>query len=462
MIARLKAFINANNMIQNGAAVIAGVSGGPDSMALLDVLCGLRGELGFSVIAAHLNHGLRPEADAEQELVRRRCEDYGVMLHCRRVEVRELAQRNGWSLEDAGRQARYGFFRELKAETGAAAIATAHHSGDRAESVLLHLLRGSGIRGLRGILPVNGDLIRPLLIVSRADIMAYVEEKRLPYCIDDSNYDLAYTRNRIRHQLLPLLREQYNPSVDDALNRLAEVAAEDEALLEALSRSALAGIVTAGGEGEMVLERNALYELPCALQRRVLLVALKDNFPGEWGLEAVARLRELGTKNGSSHRVVLNKAVTARLEYGRMIIGGAPAAAEPFGVEIAAPGPVALPDGRCWELYRSVKAHWQRAPGELALDYERLQWPLCLRSRRPGDRFEPPGMTGSKKLKDVLMEAKIPQSQRDAAPLLASLVTGEIYALPGRGAARNAAVNAATRELLVIRAVRGENFGVAH
>lgn len=460
MLARLKDFIIANNMIQRGDAVLVGVSGGPDSMALLAALCALRAELGCTVLAAHLQHGLRPEAEAEQELVRRRCAEYGVPLYCRSQDVRALAADNGWSLEEAGRNARYAFFRELKAETGAAVIATAHHRDDRAESVLLHLLRGSGIRGLRGILPVNGDLIRPLLCVSRADIMAYAAQEHLTYCTDESNYDVEYTRNRIRHQLLPLLREDYNPAIDDALNRLAEVAAEDEALLEELSRAALAAVASAR-EGQTVVDRTALLALAPALQRRVWQALLHQLAVNDRGLEAVERLRALSQKEGSSRRLILNDEVTARLEYDEIILERGAAAAPapaPFYIELTAPGRAALPDGRCWELYHVDKADWQRRAGELALDAERLEWPLCLRSRRAGDRFEPLGMTGSKKLKDVLMEQKVPQSRRDEVPLLAA-ASGAVYALPGRGVSRAAAVTAATARLLVIRTVKGEDFG---
>lgn len=214
-----------------GKTVLAAVSGGRDSMALLHVLTCLSGELGFAVAAAHYNHQLRETAGRDEDFVTRQCAARGIPLFTGRGDVREYAARRGTSVEDAAREMRYAFLREAAGECGADFIATAHHRADNAETVLLHLLRGSGLKGLCGIPPVRGNIIRPLLDAGRADIERYLNENGIPYVEDETNADTVYTRNRIRLELLPLLEEIAPGSV----GRIADAAVRlrtDEDFLE--------------------------------------------------------------------------------------------------------------------------------------------------------------------------------------------------------------------------------------
>jgi len=229
------AYIKEHNMIKPGGRIVVGVSGGADSMALLHILHRYCREKGGEVIAAHLNHGLRREAIQEEQLVKDTCAAWGIACYTRQVDVAAEAARTQKSTEEAGRDCRYQFFRELAHQVQADHIATAHHQNDQAETVLLHLLRGSGIRGLQGIKPVSGPLIRPFLCVTRQDIEQYVQENQLPFCQDLSNSDPVFTRNRIRLQLIPYLQEAFNPRIVEALNRLAIIAREENAALDEIA-----------------------------------------------------------------------------------------------------------------------------------------------------------------------------------------------------------------------------------
>jgi len=187
--------------------VLCAVSGGRDSMALLHLLSTMAGDAGFMIAAAHFNHQLRPTADRDEDFVRDWCRGHGIPLTCGRGDVRAFARREGLGIEDAARTLRYAFLEDAAQDMGADRIATAHHREDNTETVLLHLLRGTGLQGLGGIPPVRGKIVRPLLEVSRTDIDAYVERNALPYVEDESNRDAAYTRNRLRLEVLPLLEE---------------------------------------------------------------------------------------------------------------------------------------------------------------------------------------------------------------------------------------------------------------
>lgn len=203
----VSAFFEKQAPLAPGALVLCAVSGGRDSMVLLHLLSAMAEEEGFRVAAAHFNHQLRPTADRDEAFVRDRCREKGIPLEVGRGDVRALARETGTGVEDAARRLRYHFLREAADRLGAVWIATAHHREDNAETVLLHLLRGTGLQGLGGIAPVRGNIVRPLLETGRADIDAYVKAHRLPYVEDESNADPAYTRNRLRREVLPLLEE---------------------------------------------------------------------------------------------------------------------------------------------------------------------------------------------------------------------------------------------------------------
>ena len=259
------------------AVLVVAVSGGSDSVALLHVLARLREQLGVSLHAVYVDHGLRPqESPTEIDLVQSLAGKLGLGCEIVRVQVRDHARNRGLSLEHAARELRYSALRDAAAVCGARTIAVAHTADDQAEEVLIRLLRGGGIMALSGMRTRSGDLIRPFLAIGKQDILAYLSDRNLPFSSDSSNTDMRFLRNRVRHQLLPYLEEHFDRGVRSALRKSADCLAEDEALLAELTEQALAEVVLAPEGAEepastrVRLQRAVLVDQPKALQRRVI------------------------------------------------------------------------------------------------------------------------------------------------------------------------------------------------
>ena len=284
---KVKQSIIRHGLIGREELVLVGVSAGPDSLALLHALHALAEPLGFSLLAVYVDHGLRPaETGAEWQLVMAAGERLDIPWRCGQVKTREYARRQGLSLEHAARDLRYAFFSEVAAATGARRIAVAHTADDQAEELLLRLLRGTARGGLSGMAPLaRGRIIRPLLAVGKAEVLAYLEQRGISYAEDSSNRDLRFVRNRVRLELLPWLEERFNPNLRETLCRTALVLQEEEELLDSLTagiyRQALAqpapGVAAPlvdGAPAEVALALTVFNVQPRALQRRLLEKAL--------------------------------------------------------------------------------------------------------------------------------------------------------------------------------------------
>ena len=437
--------------IAAGDRLVVAVSGGVDSMGLLDLLVGLQRRLPLRLHVAHVHHGLRGRAaDREAALVVATAARHGLAVTLCHLDPRERPR--GASVEMWARAARYGCLEAVAGRVRAAGIATAHTQNDQAETVLLNLLRGTGPRGLAGIPPVRHRVVRPLLAVARPELEAYAAAHRVPYRRDASNAWLAFRRNRVRHRLLPQLAAEYNPRLVESLAALARQLREDEDTLSAQA-AALAGQAVSARAGLLHLERARLRQAPPAISRRVFQAAVAQAGRGQVGLtrrhlEALARLlREAGT-------VRLPGGLEARVRGADLWIGPGERVARGAG----APGAAAVP------LRPGVWASWpplgwrlrvRRVPGSrvprplrdrwrAVLSPELLRAPLSLRGWRPGDRFRPMGLDGRKKLQDFFVDAKVPREERGRLPLVLSgnriaWVVGhriaEEFRWPGRGPA---------------------------
>lgn len=450
MLAKVKKYINEQGLIKPGELVIAGVSGGPDSMVMLDLLNRLRSRLSFELVVAHLNHGLRPEAEAEENFVRQYCENLKIPFYSRQLNVEEIALREKKSLEEAGRDSRYRFFAELAWELGASRIATAHHQDDNAETLLLNIIRGSGIKGLRGIRPVNGKIIRPLLCVDRSEIENYLLENSIPYCVDQSNYSSDYLRNRIRLELLPLLKENYNPRMVDSLNQLADIAGlENEAMQLETARLGKELVIEKTAD-EIILNAEGILQLHPAFQRRLILMTLAA-LQGEsgWDWNDVEQIRTLLDKSGSSKSLQLKKGIRVKKIYQQIVFSLKKNRKSRFNYLITVPGQLFIPEiGREITFSLLQQENFKPEPGDFYLDYDKIKGELYLRSRRPGDLFWPRGMQGKKKIKDFFIDLKVPQEERDLIPLLAG---EEIYAVVGFRVSQKVTVDSDTRRILLIK-----------
>lgn len=284
---KAKRTIERYNMLCNGDTVLVGVSGGPDSMALLYLLMEIRNEYGIVLKAAHLNHGFRKEAADEAKFVRKTAASLGLPVVISSINVPAIKETDGISAQEAARKARYAFFAEAAEEAGASMVALAHTADDQAETVLMRLLRGSGPLGLSGIPPVrkissqeSGGrrqepiIIRPLIDCSRKEIEKYISERNIPFVTDSSNLKMDYMRNRVRMELLPFL-EGYNPNIKETLVRTAEVASRDNQLLDMEADRIYTTVASHENHGAISMEFKALKALHPAVSSRVIRKAIK-------------------------------------------------------------------------------------------------------------------------------------------------------------------------------------------
>ena len=238
---RVRASLERNNLARENSVLVAAVSGGPDSMALLHILIELSKELGFRLIAAHFNHRIRHAAEGDASFVQNACKRMGVECVVQAKDVPRYAREQKLSLETAAREARYAFLNECAQSLDASCVALAHHLGDQVETLLMHILRGSSLSGLCAMRELSNGLFRPMLDISRTDIEAYCFVNHIAYVLDETNTKTDIVRNRVRHELLPMLR-RYNPAFDDAALRLMENARRDNDALDAMAKSAYSRI----------------------------------------------------------------------------------------------------------------------------------------------------------------------------------------------------------------------------
>jgi tRNA(Ile)-lysidine synthase len=417
--------------VANGEHLVIAVSGGVDSMVLLDVLIRLQGRLGLRVHVAHVHHGLRGSAaDRDAAFVVAEAAREGLGVTVSRLEPGSRGR--GESVQIWAREARYRCLAAIADRVQASGTVVAHTQDDQAETVLLNLLRGTGPRGLAGIPVVRGRILRPLLSVSRAEVEAYAAARRLTFRTDASNASNAYLRNRIRHQLLPLLAKQYNPRIVASLAALAALARQDD---DALTAQALSLFGKESGEGSLAprLDVTALRSSPPAVIRRAFQEAFRLASQGRHGLtrrhlEALCLLLERkalvslpgglqGRRAGNAIEIGPPADVTSRSQPRRRRPAQA-SGENPLHVGVwtdwapwkcrirvrRLPAGATAPDGR--NRWRQILS-----PRLLAV-------PLSLRGWRPGDRFRPVGLRGHKKLQDFFVDAKVPREERGRIPLL--------------------------------------------
>lgn len=414
-------------LLSRGRGILAAVSGGADSMCLLHLLTRWGQENGVIVVCAHFDHHLRENSRRDAEFVADWCEKQSIPFVLGEGDVASEAAARGQGLEETARALRYAFLEGTAAKLGGFQIATAHNADDNAETLLLHLIRGSGLKGLTGIPTRRGNIIRPLLGVSRREIEAYNEANAIPHVEDESNSDIRFTRNYIRHRVMPLLRE-LNPEAAAALNRTARSLREDEALLDKL-----AGEIPFHREGELVwAEGSHLAEAPQALALRTvqrMVEELEEDLvlPDGRRREVLALMGEEKSPSGELH---LPGGLTARRRYDRLELLRREKDPLPGEVTLSLPGEL---DWGCGKL--TVTKTIYRGEIQLSNDFyvRDVGDRLILRPRREGDVLAPVGRN-TKSLKKWMIDEKIPRPLRQSLPVL---VWGEeIGGVPGLGCSK--------------------------
>jgi tRNA(Ile)-lysidine synthase len=306
LVAAVDRALRATALPPRGGTLLVALSGGADSVALLDALASLRRRRGFRLVAAHLDHGLRDGSADDAAFCAELCQALGVPLRVGRADVRARAARERGGLEQAARRERYAFLRRVREEEAAVAVAVAHTRDDQAETLLLRLLRGAGTAGLGGMRPRSGDVVRPLLDVSRQEVLAHLRERGLAWREDPSNADVAHRRNRVRHELIPYLEERFNPGIRASLARTASILADEASHVRSEAEALVAAIAREEGEA-LLLRRAPLAGAPTAVARAAIRQALlrAGGLAGVGALHVEGILRLARAKAPSGRRLPL-------------------------------------------------------------------------------------------------------------------------------------------------------------
>jgi tRNA(Ile)-lysidine synthase len=425
ILTRVTGTIDRYHMVKPGDCIGVAVSGGVDSVVLLDILANLRKQFTLTLMVLHLNHGIRGEEAARDErFVQDLSTRYDLPYVSSRADAPSYRKEHSLSPQEAAREVRYHFFAEAIRAHALDKVAVGQTADDQAETVLMRFIRGGGPSGLKGIPPVRGTYIRPLIEIWRAELAHYAEYQGLSFVHDSSNNDEHYLRNRLRHRLMPALAE-YNPSIKDHLLHVAQVLGEDDAYLDGLAQEVAADLVTVQGE-DVVITIPSLLALPPALQARILKHAFAQVCPdGVLEFSHLRGIRELIREGGGTRWMALPKGYTAMRSYEHLTIGTGRAPMskqEEVETELVIPGRTRLAAiGVEIEATMAGSGQDPHADPQAAyLDYKQVVLPLRCRTFRPGDSFIPLGMHAPKKLQDFFIDLKIPRAERGRVPLVVS------------------------------------------
>ncbi len=416
--------IEENGMLNKGDKVIVALSGGPDSISLLHVLSTLMDDYNIKLYAAHVNHMLRgSESDEDEATCRRFCKENQIEFFSKSVDINLIACENNISTEMAGRDARYEFFEELLKKLNANKVALAHNLNDQAETVLMRLMRGTGIEGLIGIKPVRDEVyIRPIINVSRQEIEGYCKENNLPARIDQTNYEPIYSRNKIRLELIPYIQQNFNADIITTLNRMCELIKRDEDYIQENAIKVFQKYCDIG-EDKVIIYKDVFYLHPSLVSRviRKALLEVKGDINNIQSIhiDNIINLQ----KSGTGKFTIVPKEVLIKNVYGNIEI-----TRQKKQCKVDIDTIINLNMGNNYIEELGLKVYIRYIDSDKKMNFksnDNIKYfngtnikHITLRFRRNGDRFSPLGLKGSKKLKDIYIDLKIPREKRDFVPLL--------------------------------------------
>lgn len=447
--------------------MVVGVSGGPDSTMLCHVLHRLRESYDLTLTVAHLNHGVRgSEAARDARFVEQCARRLGLLCVVKEEDVPAYCRENARSFQEGAREIRYRFLEEVREKSRAKKIALGHNADDQAETIMLWLLRGAGLKGLGGMPPVrNGVIIRPLIETTREEIESYLREKGIDFVVDSSNLKGDYERNRLRQELFPLLKKHYNPRLVKSLVTTASIISMENQYLEDIAQKKLKLILASKNHASAVIDCTRFAALPLVIQLRCLRTVL-EGIKGDLQGIAATHLYDLtaimaGTE---AHRLLkLPGGIRAEKSYRFLTLTTEPASITPaFSYRFdALPGRVMIPEiGRqiTFTLTRGCGGEaLKMKPSCACLDAEKTHMPLTIRSVKPGDAFQPLGMKGEKKLQDFFTDEKVPRPERKRVPLV--VFGDEVAWVGGMRISHRLRVTAKTRTVLKIEMEEPAVFG---
>jgi len=414
-------------LIGQGDNILIALSGGPDSVFLFHNLRKLKDIISFNLYASHINHMYRgQDAMHDEEFVRDLCQKYGIRLFVKRKNMTEYARELKVTEEEAGRVLRYGFFNENLSQIGGGKVALAHNLNDQAETVLQRLIRGTGIDGLSAMSFQKGNLIRPMLNVSRDEIMAYLHENNYQYCIDITNSQDIYGRNKIRLNLIPYLEKNFNPNIQATLSRMAEAMERDKKIIEKYIDVKFKELLKDRSDSRLVLDLNSLRALDMGEKGRIIRRGIEELKGNTVNVEMkhVDSAISLMDAGKTGKKIDLTGGFTIEISYDNFIINKGLDKVPEFEYNIALNEITHIKEVNKTLLARVFEAGtetWEDIEDKdsFCVDFDLVKGSLTVRNRRPGDSITPCGMEGSKKVKDVFIDLKIPKEERDSRLIVA-------------------------------------------
>lgn len=458
LLNKVESFCIENNLINKGDRIIIGVSGGPDSLCLLNLLNSIREKYALKLFVVHINHSLREEADFEEEYVREFSKNLGIEFFSKKVDVGSLSKLEKRSTEEVARDVRYRFFNEILKKIDANKIAVAHNKNDNAETVLLNMIRGCGADGLIGIEAKNGNIIRPLISIEREEIEEYCKENNLQTMLDKTNFETIYTRNKVRNIIIPKLKE-INPDIINGIYRFSRIMKDEEEFINEYIEGMYIKIGGCDNDGKYIL-KNEFLKLNIGIKRRILRRGI---------LEYTGSLKDISfstinnaikeieiSKNGNIIRIL--DSVKILVEYNKLKFINKKKETEDYIYELNIPGKTYLKEiKKC--IFTEIKPASQvgdieKNPNIHFFDIEKTGKKLYVRNRKNGDYFFPTGIMGKKKIKDFFSDLKIETSRRDEIPIITN---GEdVIWVVGLRSSRKFLKDKSTKEVIIIN--YGENI----
>jgi tRNA(Ile)-lysidine synthase len=450
--------VKNSGLINYNDKIVVGVSGGPDSMCLLNILLTLSKEFDLIIFVVHINHCLREEADFEENYVRNFCDKSNIKFFSKKTDISTLAKQNKVSTEEIAREVRYNFFYEILKQTGSNKIAVAHNANDNAETILMNILRGCGPDGLTGISEINQNIIRPLIDIKRSEIEEYCSENMIQTMIDKTNLESVYMRNKIRNNIIPYLQE-FNPDIIAGLNKMGNIIQEEEEFIEEYIDEEYKEIKIDDKE-KVILDKEKFIHLKTGLQRRILRKAVFE-FCGSLkniSFNAIDNAILIIKDSHNGNIVKITNKVKILINYNKLEFFDEKEEKKDFIYELNIPGMTYIHE---LDSYVSVEiADADKVPdiikekNKKIFDIAKTGKKLYLRNRKNGDYFYPTGMTGTKKIKDFFSDNKIELYERDRIPILTN--ENDIIWVVGMRSSKKFLKDKSTKEVIIIN--YGENI----
>jgi tRNA(Ile)-lysidine synthase len=460
MYALIKKNIIDKKLIVPGDNILLGLSGGPDSVFLFHNLRLLQDILNFNLYASHINHMYRGEdAKHDEDFVRTLCSKYNVRLFVKRKNASEYAEELKCTEEEAGRILRYDFFREKLNEISGGKIAVAHNLNDQAETILQRIIRGTGIDGLAAMSYINKDIIRPMLNVKKSEVMKYLSENNYEFCIDSTNLEDIYGRNKIRLNLIPYLEKNFNPNIQNTLFRMSEAMENDSKIIERYTDAKYREVLLEKNENEIHLDITKLKALENFETSRIIRKAIEE-FKGDSvniEMKHIEYANEFISSGKTGKKINLTDGIVIEISYNDYIVRKKVDKTPDFkyNVNIGEPLYIKETGHAVRTCIIDLTGYDTKDKGSIYFDFDSLKGNLTVRNRRDGDSMIPSGMTGNRKIKDIFIDMKIPANERSRKLIIAD--DNNILWLEGFRINNSYKVTTATNKILKVNIQEDKN-----